>query len=611
MHISIILKHPIYWDGHFEACTLNKVNIKDSKFRVDINGLRAWAVVIVILYHFGVFGFSGGFVGVDLFFVISGYLMTGIISRGLAGATGSSKQFSVVEFYISRAKRILPALIVLCIFVILLGWIILSPQEYSALGVHAISALGFFSNVTLWRETGYFDVASHEKLLLHTWSLSVEWQFYIILPLLMLGAWKMRPKMSTLKVVVIAGFLVSLALSVFITPLKPSAAFYLLPTRAWELLAGGCVYFLADRVAIKSSARRLLECLGFVLIIASIFIFDQSSQWPGWRALIPVAGTSLVLFTARQDSGWTSSKVAQWLGECSYSLYLWHWPIVVALVFLNLQHFIPAIIFGLALTVFMGWISYRYIETTARIILSKKSTTQSALLLFFGIALISIPSALINYQGGFPNRVSPQANAIFNEALNKNPRLEECATQAKSFVSKDHPVPNCTYGNEGTVKAVMMGDSHSSSLVTSLKAALEHGDVLQWTANACPLAMGIYNNYELHQCNDFLLWAVKEAKKLPSGVPIFLVNRFSAYLYGANETDQGLSDLIAKFEIEGETFNSDKYLSEMSSGILKTVCELSADRKVYIVRPIPEMGIKVPEAMGRSMRLGIPKDGLK
>ena len=585
---------------------MNGMDIKKNNFRTDINGLRAWAVVSVILFHFGIFGLSGGFIGVDIFFVISGYLMTGIITKGLSNSLTSNKRFSVLEFYVARAKRIFPALIVLCGLVLVLGWAILLPQEYRTLGVYAISALGFFSNIKFSRESGYFNTESHENLLLHTWSLSVEWQFYIILPLIMLGAWKLRPKISTLKAITILGLLLSLFWSITITPENPTAAFYFLTTRAWELLIGGVVYFWANNYSMTTGVRKALEGFGFILIILSILIFDQSSQWPGWRALTPVFGTALVLAAARQDSWWTGSKLAQWLGDCSYSLYLWHWPIVVILVFLDLNGHTLAVLTGLVFTLLFGWISCRYVETPARIKLSRKPMFTSFFFLLIGVLTISAFSNLVRLKDGFPSRVSSQTNAIFNEAQNKNPRLVECGAAPFNIGPKDNPVPSCTYGNEGVIKAVMIGDSHSSSLVTSLKAALENGDVLQWTANACPLASGIYSSNERHKCEDFLIWVLKEAKKLPNNVPVVLANRFSLYLYGPNEFDPPLANLISQFAAKGADFKSENYSTQMREGLLKTVCELSKDRDVYIVRPVPELGYNVPKSMGRSMIFDVP-----
>jgi peptidoglycan/LPS O-acetylase OafA/YrhL len=594
------------WLTIIQELKLKSMNIKKGNFRNDINGLRAWAVVAVILYHFGVLGFSGGFVGVDIFFVISGFLMTGIIAKGLADSQAGGKPFSVLDFYISRARRILPALIVVCGFVIILGWVFLSPVEYRALGVHVISALGFFSNMIFWKESGYFDAASHDKFLLHTWSLSVEWQFYIILPLVMVAVWRVRPGNLSLRLMVVLGFLFSLTLSIVITPLKPSAAFYLLPTRAWEMFAGGIVYLVAANSFISSRLKLLLEGVGFLIIIASIALFDQSSRWPGWHALAPVVGTVLVLLAAREGSWLSSTRVAQWVGDCSYSLYLWHWPFVVALVYLNRQGQGTAIIAGLFMTLICGWMSYRFIETPARLRLTKIPNGPGIIIIIFGMLIVGIPSAWVYLKNGVPSRLSPQNIAVFDEADNKNPRLEECAAPAYGIVSKDNPVPNCRYGDEGYVKAVIIGDSHSSSLATSLKSTVEGGDVLQWSANACPFAIGIQSDSEKYRCNDFVIWAIKEAETLPVGVPVVIANRYSAYVYGPNGVDTGLAELVTHFKIGGVGFGNNLFPIKMREGLLNAVCNISKHRDVYLVRPVPEMAVNVPTKMGRSMMAGKP-----
>ncbi len=203
-------------------------------FRPDIAGLRAWAVLAVVLFHFNIPGFSGGFVGVDIFFVISGFLMTQIIARGLEDG-----RFSIWRFYLARARRILPALLVLCAVLLVLGWFALPPLDYRALGMHTLTSALFLSNIQYWREAGYFDAASHDKWLLHTWSLSVEWQFYLLLPLVLWVVWRLSPGRRNLARVLVSLLLASFALSVWLSSHKPEAAFFLLPTRAWEMLAGG------------------------------------------------------------------------------------------------------------------------------------------------------------------------------------------------------------------------------------------------------------------------------------------------------------------------------------------------------------------------------------
>ena len=185
------------------------MSIESRKFRDDINGLRAWAVIAVIFYHFGVYGFAGGFVGVDIFFAISGFLMTGIVVEGLERS--KTTPFSVIGFYMARARRILPALIALCAALLVLGWWVLTPVDYKMLGTHSAAGVSFISNIQFWREAGYFDTQSHEKWLLHTWSLAVEWQFYIILPLVLTAVWKWRPNRHSITVVMLVGLITSLA----------------------------------------------------------------------------------------------------------------------------------------------------------------------------------------------------------------------------------------------------------------------------------------------------------------------------------------------------------------------------------------------------------------
>lgn len=163
---------------------------KSTEFRKDINGLRAWAVGAVVLYHFSIPGFDGGFIGVDIFFVISGFLMTGIVVSGLE----KNSDYDLWAFFRARARRIIPALAVLCAILLVLGWFVLIPAEYEQLGKHVAASLAFVSNMAFWNEAGYFDTASHEKWLLHTWSLAVEWQFYILLPICLMVIWRFSPK---------------------------------------------------------------------------------------------------------------------------------------------------------------------------------------------------------------------------------------------------------------------------------------------------------------------------------------------------------------------------------------------------------------------------------
>lgn len=322
------------------------------KFRKDINGLRAFAVIAVVLFHFNASWMPGGFAGVDVFFVISGFLMTGIIFKGL-----ENNNFSVLNFYVARANRIIPALAALCLALLVFGWFYLTPLEYKALGKHAASSVGFLSNVIYMREAGYFDAASHEKWLLHTWSLSVEWQFYIIYPLALL-ALKRIFSLKTLKSLIIVATVIGFMFSVYTTYKWPSASYYLFPMRAWEMMLGGVAFLYP--IKLQESNKKLVEILGLILIVGSYIFITGDDPWPGCLALFPVLGTFLVIQTQRNESIITGNIVFQKLGAWSYSIYLWHWPFVVAIYTFSLPS--QYIYIGMTSSVLLGYLSYKYIE---------------------------------------------------------------------------------------------------------------------------------------------------------------------------------------------------------------------------------------------------------
>lgn len=322
------------------------------QFRKDINGLRALAVIGVVLFHFNAAWLPGGFAGVDVFFVISGFLMTGIIFKGI-----EQKNFSIAHFYVARANRIIPALALLCFLMLLFGWLYLPPLDYQLLGKHALSSISFLSNITYWTEAGYFDAASHEKWLLHTWSLSVEWQFYIIYPLVLVFIHKFTT-IKLMNYLIVAATFLGFVFCVFASFNWPNAAYYLLPTRAWEMMIGGVAYLFP--IVVSNKKKMLLERLGLALIVGSYFIVTKEDAWPGYAALFPVLGAFFVILAARDKSFITGNVFFQKIGAWSYSIYLWHWPLVVGIYYYTLDD--KYIYLGIALSVFLGFLSNKYIE---------------------------------------------------------------------------------------------------------------------------------------------------------------------------------------------------------------------------------------------------------
>lgn len=322
------------------------------QFRRDINGLRAIAVIAVVLFHFNASWMPGGFAGVDVFFVISGYLMTGIIFRGLG-----QSNFSILKFYSARAHRIVPALAVLCLVVLVFGWFYLTPQDYKTLGEHVATSINFLSNFIYWSESGYFDVESREKWLLHTWSLSVEWQFYLLYPVLLVVLHRFL-SLPALKTTVLLGSVFGFVFCAVATYKWPSASYYLLPARVWEMLVGGVAYLYPLTLTTKN--QKVLERFGLLLIVGSYLLISKANPWPGLLAVFPVLGAFLLIQAQRQNSFIANNVVLQKLGVWSYSIYLWHWPLVVVVYIFDLS--VAFTYVGILLSVLLGFASNKYIE---------------------------------------------------------------------------------------------------------------------------------------------------------------------------------------------------------------------------------------------------------
>jgi peptidoglycan/LPS O-acetylase OafA/YrhL len=324
-------------------------------FRKDINGLRAIAVIAVVLFHFNAYWLPGGFAGVDVFFVISGFLMTSIIFRRL-----EQDKFSIMHFYVARANRIIPALAFLCVCLLIFGWFYLIPSEYKLLSKHAATSIGFLSNIAYMRESGYFDLASHQKWLLHTWSLSAEWQFYILYPAILV-VMKRYLSTKTMQYSILNLTVIGFILCAYGTINWPDASYYMLPTRAWEMLLGGVAYFFP--LNISSEKRKFISMVGLTCILLSYVCITENDPWPGYLALMPVLGTYLVIQAHHTHCIITGNKPLQYIGSWSYSIYLWHWPICVLINKLS-SSFDPniLIIIGVLSSIFFGFLSYSYIE---------------------------------------------------------------------------------------------------------------------------------------------------------------------------------------------------------------------------------------------------------
>ncbi|ALV72599.1 acyltransferase family protein [Acinetobacter johnsonii] len=555
-----------------------------SNFRYDINGLRAYAVALVVLFHFGVFGFAGGFIGVDVFFVISGFLMTNIIVRGL-----ENKTFNFLKFYLSRANRIIPALVALCAVIGLVGWFTLTQQELKDFAKHAITSLSFISNIQYFKEAGYFDATSHEKLLLHTWSLSVEWQFYILLPVFLYLVNKYLKYVNSLKLSYLFLLITSFILSVVISKINPSLAFYLLPTRAWEMMAGGLIYLFFSNLYLNKKISNIVEYIGFFLIFSSVFFFSSSTLWPSYNALIPVFGTFLILLSNNNSSTLTNNKLAQFLGKTSYSIYLWHWPIVFYLSYFEIQNNKIAIIFGISLSILFGWLSYKYIENKSRNILSTFSLKNGYIFTAIYILIPSFIFSFVIYKEGLPNRLSEETAIISKQADSKKNLTDGC------IIASGVNVPECVKG-DGRVSLIILGDSHGATIMNAAARSVpSNTSVLNWTYSGCPTTIGIKKlNMPNFKCSEVMQNFVKKQEKYKN-TPILVVNRLNVLFSGALEDNS----LVTPTRYINKPFNSynDSYKSTMTNAYVYTICAFKNERDVYLLRPFPEFDKNVTTTM--------------
>jgi len=291
-------------------------------YREDIDGLRAISVLAVVFNHAGITLFSGGYIGVDVFFVISGYLITSIILREILTA-----DFSIIRFYERRIRRILPALFITIAFTVAVSAIMYDAEKFKEFGKSVIATTLFASNINFWRESGYFDAPSQLKPLLHTWSLAVEEQFYIFFPMLMFLIYRFARKIAPALLFGIT--ILSLALAIVTVPQDPSAAFYLAQLRAWELLVGA---FLALNIIPENAGKKysdFIGILGLVMVLAPVILYTADTKFPGLSALPPVLGAAFIIFSGVNNKTligkFLSLPPLVFIGKISYSLYLWHW----------------------------------------------------------------------------------------------------------------------------------------------------------------------------------------------------------------------------------------------------------------------------------------------
>lgn len=454
-------------------------------YRPEIDGLRALAVVLVLLFHARVPYAVGGFVGVDVFFVISGYLITGqIMSEHAKG------RFSVAAFYERRLRRILPAYVVVVLATLVIGGLLLLPREFEALGKSAFAATAFLSNVYFWNRADYFHDDSRQQVLIHTWSLSVEEQFYIAFPVAM-GLLLMWRRQTLALVLGVAG-LCSFLLSQHWTATDPGAAFYALPGRAWELLLGALLALANPLARLPSPLRATLAATGLGLVLWAAATIEPHSPFPGLQALLPCIGTALMIAAATSQSG--PGRILAMppfvkLGLISYPLYLWHWPLLAMAGVAAARELAPYEIAGLyALALLLAALTWRFVEMPIRsrqwLAVTRRATwiSAGAATLMTGLAGLAVWS-----QGGFPGRLPEGVGRAIAEAGRNAHGPEGC-----QGLNLADPVflRQCSIGDTGRADFdfALWGDSIAGNLASIIgSVAKERGlKGLQFGDNGCP-----------------------------------------------------------------------------------------------------------------------------
>lgn len=483
-------------------------------YRSDIDGLRAIAVLLVVGFHAFPDWVKGGFIGVDIFFVISGYLISTIIITKIRSNT-----FSIVDFYYRRVKRIFPALLIVLIFCLVVGWLILLPQEYINLGENVVAGSVFISNLLLWKESGYFDVAAESKPLLHLWSLGIEEQFYIVWPIIL---WLSILNKIKFFPVLIFIFILSFTLNIYLIKVDSVSTFYLPFTRFWELIGGAILaeimYINRDKKLHYTyiSRTQILWCtlIAILLILVGILLINKQSNFPGWWALIPVVAAILLILPNKQ--GWInrvllSNKILVSIGLISFPLYLWHWPLLTfARIIEDGTPTRGVRIFAVILSFLLGWITYRWIERPVRFSKYQKFT---ALILLLLMMIVGALGYYIYIKKGIPERYK-KTYGLYVETIDfKWPeyvRFDKCHIQSHNL---NHHQEICHEKNRPLI--AIWGDSHASSLYPGIKKLQENYEfgIEQLTTAGCPPILNLKDLRYKKNCNEINETVLKNLKE--------------------------------------------------------------------------------------------------
>jgi len=568
--------------------------MKTISYRPDIDGLRAIAILPVVLYHLDVAAFSGGYVGVDVFFVISGFLITSIIHREIR-----SGHFSFRAFYERRIRRIFPALFAVLALTSVAASVLLLPNDLKSFFQSVVAATVFGSNLLFWKTAGYFAWPAEMKPLLHTWSLSIEEQFYIFYPPLLLLIARFIPKYIG---PTLAGITVlSLAGSIYFLHGESPSIFYLLHYRAWELLFGALLAI--DFLPLPKSRlmRDGLSILGLALIGYSVFVFSDQTEFPGANALFPCLGGALIIH-AGKDGHSLAGKLLSFrpiilIGLLSYSLYLWHWPLIVFAKYIAVRPLFAGEKLGLLVTAFiLATLSWRFVERPFR----GKSGFFSTPMLFGVAALVMVGFVSLGLAGhfnkGFPGRMPDDVVALADATFKTGPLSRDCIDLPRERIDNGK---TCKIGNDsGSAPTfIVWGDSHASAMAEAIHLAATsiNRSGLLYAHSSCPPVLDVERYGSVEQgCREFNNATKAWLENNKNIRTVFLVARWAISAVGTRYGSEfGRPVMLSP---DGVKANA----AVLKEGLERTLQFLNERGiNVIFVNQVPEIGWNVPSILAR------------
>lgn len=571
-------------------------------YRPEIDGLRAFAVLSVCLFHAGLPWVSGGFIGVDVFFVISGYLITGIIQSNLAAGT-----FSIADFYARRARRILPALFVVLAACSVIGYFLMLPSELKMLGRHVAATALFVSNISFFRESGYFDLSAELKPLLMTWSLGVEEQFYIVWPLLL---WAVARRQLKPLYVVAGVLLLSLGGGSWAIRDHLAGTFFLLPSRAWELALGAILALRPPPAASNRHWRWELFGIGGVLaILVSALVYDQNTVFPAYGALLPCLGAALILLAgqhSRCSVVLLTNRPMRWVGQISYSLYLWHWPLF-AFARLLLNGELPArvAIPLLLLAIILAHLTWLFVEQRWRH--AGDSVPRTLKAYAFGLLCCVLVAASLIAVSKSEWRTGAEVRRI--DAGSKDVNSLQALCHLDDLAHPAEPDARCRLG-ANTRSLFLWGDSHADAVAPGFAALAKDRQLgfTQFTKSGCPPLPGLTVNdsrgnvYET--CRQFNTQALAYILSHPEIKVVALVARWSIYMAPRQGVERSKPDVVLAAEGEGFVAPevSLRHLEESLGGLLEAL--QAGGKQVILLTQPADPGFNVPQCWARRSMLG-------